>query len=240
MTTRITRMLVVGLLTFVALSSTVRAGQLTYGSVSAGETNAFPFSGNYQVQFGSTEYQQVYNGTEFGSGVFAINSVTFFNGYLNSTLADGSYTLSISTTSAAVNGLSTNMASNIGADNATFFNGALPTTLDAGAPLTFTLATPFDYNPANGNLLLDMQIKGVTNDSVAIFSAQDGDFGNLSSRMVNGNADPGVSFGLVTQFTFTGAAVPEPSTLGMAIIAIVFAGGFVRVRRRKEATAQSC
>jgi hypothetical protein len=240
MTMRITKILVVGLLAFVPLSSTVRAGTLTYGSVSANEVNAFPFSGGYQTGFGATEYQQVYNGSQFGPGVFAINSLTFFNGFFASTLSDGTYTVSVSTTSAAINGLSTNMASNIGADNETIFSGTLPSTLAAGAPLTFTLATPFDYNPANGNLLVDMQISGVTNDSVAGFYSQSGDFGNLSSRMVNGSAAPGTSYGLVTQFTFTGAAVPEPSTLALATIALVFGGGYVRHRRRTGAAAQSC
>jgi hypothetical protein len=240
MTMRITRILGVGLLALATLSSTSRAGELTYGSVSNNEINAFPFGGNYQNGFGATEYQQVYNASEFGSGVFAINSVTYFNGFFASTLADGTYTVSISTTSAAVNGLSTNMASNIGADNETIFSGSLPSSLAVGAPLTFALATPFDYNPANGNLLVDIQISGVTNDSVAGFYSQSGDFGNLSSRMTNGSTDPGTSYGLVTQFTFTPSVVPEPGTLGMATIALVVAGGYVRHRRQKGAKAGSC
>ena len=135
MTMRITRILGVGLLALATLSSTSRADELTYGSVSANEVNAFPFGGNYQDGFGATEYQQVYNSSEFGSGAFAMNSVTFFNGFFASTLANGTYTISISTTSAAVNGLSTNMASNIGADNETIFSGTLPSTLAADAPL---------------------------------------------------------------------------------------------------------
>ena len=82
-----------------------------------------------------------------------------------------------------------------------------------------------------------MQISGVTNDSVAGFYSQSGDFGNLSSRMTNGSTDPGTSYGLVTQFTFTATAVPEPGTLGMATIALVMGGGYVRRHHRKGAAA---
>jgi hypothetical protein len=231
---RITRVLGVGLLLMSALTSASRGGTITYGNTSLGEVNTFPFGGSYQTVWEATEYQQVYSGTQFGSGAFAINSVSFFNGPNVSALADGTYVISISTTPAAVGALDSNMANNIGADDETFFNGTLPSSVGAGGLLTFTLATPFNYNPANGNLLLDFQISGVTSLSSPLFASQNSDFGTLSSRMVNGLASNTTGWGLVTQFNFTGASVPEPPTLPMAVIAIVSVGAFARHHRRQR------
>ena len=101
------------------------------------------------------------------------------------------------------------MANNIGADSETVFSGTLPTSVAAGALLTFTLATPFTYYPANGNLLLDFQISGVTSLSDPLFAYQNGDFGTLSSRMVNGLASNTTGWGLVTQFSFAAQACPS-------------------------------
>jgi len=169
---RITRVLGVGLLVVAAQPSASGGGTVTYGNAALGEVNTFPFGGSYQTVWEATEYQQVYSGTQFGSGAFAINSVSFFNGPNVSALADGTYVISISTTSAGVGALDSNMANNIGADNETFFNSTLPTSVAAGALLTFTLTTPFTYNPANGNLLLDFQISGVTSLSDPLFAYQ--------------------------------------------------------------------
>ena len=231
---RIARVFGVSLLLMSALTSASRGGDITYGNASLGEVNTYPFGGSYQTVWEATEYQQVYSGTQFGSGVFAINSVSFFNGPNASALADGTYVISISTTSAAVGALDSNMGNNIGADNETFFSGSLPTSVAPGALLTFTLATPFNFNPANGNLLLDFQISGVTSFSSPVFASQNGDFGTLSSRMVNGLASNTTGWGLVTQFNFTGSSTPEPSTLTMAAIALVGVGAFARYHRRQR------
>jgi len=223
-----------GLLALVTLSPPSRGGSVTYGNIDSGEFNAFPFGGIYQTVHGANRYQQVYNGTQFGSGVFAIDSVTFFNGPSLSFLADGTYVISVSTTPAAVNFLDPDMANNVGPDNQTFFNGSLPTSVAADAALTFSLGTAFDYDQANGNLLLDFQISGVTKSYLGLFVAQNGDFGNLSSRMVNGNALGTTGFGLVTQFNYAGGTVPEPGTLAMATIALVAVGGFVWLVRARS------
>jgi hypothetical protein len=232
MARHIARILGVGLLAWSALSSASRASVLTYGSVTTGAPNQYPFAGVYQDEDGGDRYQQVYDGTQFGSGAVAINSVTFFGANVASNLADGNYYITLSTTSALVNVLSTNMASNVGPDSAPIFNGTLPSTLAANAPLTFTLATPFMYNPANGNLLLDIQINGVTNDSNASFVGQDGGFGTLSSRMVNGDATGTTGYGLVTQFNYGPAAVPEPGALCVWTVIVVAMGGLARQRCR--------
>jgi PEP-CTERM motif len=225
----------IGFLALAVLSPTSRGGAVTYGDLTLGNTNAFPFSGIYYDSYGGTRYQQVYDGTQFGTGAVAINSITFFSGSAAPNLADGAYLISLSTTTAAIGALDPNMANNVGSDSQIIFDGSLVPTLPADAPLAFTLNTPFDYNPANGNLLVDIQISGVTNFSLASFASQNGDFGTLSSRMVNGSAKGTTGYGLVTQFGFVSAAVPEPGTLSTVAIGVVGMAVFYRFRRRARA-----
>jgi hypothetical protein len=229
---RLARCLSVGLLALV-LSPASRADQVTIGNVNSGEVNAFPFSGSYQDAFGATEYQQVYAGSLIG-GPLTISAIAFYSSTsFPGTNADGTYTLSLSTTSAAVGALSTNFSSNIGPDNETFFSGSLPPYPTGGGTMTFTLATPFSFNPALGNLLLDIKISGVTNDSTAVFVAQDGDFGSASSRMVNGLAEGTTGYGLVTTFTVGAAGtVPEPGTLSLAMTGMAAVAGLLWRPRR--------
>jgi uncharacterized protein (TIGR03382 family) len=216
-----------------ALVPAGRAGELTIGNVNSGEFNAFPFSGSYQDTFGADRYQQVYNSFLFGANQVSISSITFYAaGSHFGPNADGTYTLSLSTTAASVNGLDTNMANNVGLNDETFFSGTLPAYPSAsGGPMTFTIASPFLYDPSAGNLLLDIQISGVTNDSNAAFVSQSGDFGTDSSRMVNGGASPGTSYGLVTTFGLGTTSVPEPGSLTLAMIGLVAVAGLSRRRR---------
>ncbi len=229
------RALGIALLTL-ALAPSSRGGDVTVGNISSGESNFIPFGGAY-ANVGATEYQQVYLGSLFGTSPFLIGSVTFYAApdtapALN---ADGAYTLSLSTTTAPVGGLSTNFASNVGPDSYTFFSGKLQPSVST--TMTFTLPTAFDFNPTAGNLLLDVTFTGVTNDSAAYYVAQNGDFGMLSSRMVNGSAGGMTGYGLVTTFgAGTPTSVPEPSSLGLGFAAVgslAFAGFFWR-RRRAE------
>ncbi len=218
-----------------ALVPAGRADQLTIGNVNSGEINAFPFSGTYQDNFGADRYQQVYNSSLFGGSPTSISSITFYaTGGGFGPNADGTYTLSLSTTAASVNGLDTDMANNVGPNDETFFSGTLPAYPSAsGGPMTFTIASPFLYDPSAGNLLLDIQISGVTNDSTAAFVSQNGDFGTDSSRMVNGTATRGTSYGLVTTFGLGATSVPEPGSLTLALIGLSAVAGLSRRRRHR-------
>jgi hypothetical protein len=212
----------------VALAPGAR-GDVTIGNVNSVEGNNFPFGGSYQDLAGANRYQQVYARALIG-GPTEIISVSFY-AQGNGLNADGTYTLSLSTTSAPVNGLDTNMAHNLGPVVDTFFSGTLPAyPAAAGDLLTFTLTTPFLFDPGAGNLLLDVQLSGVTNDSSAPFVSQNGDFGTESSRMVNGGATNTSSWGLVT--TFGTAPVPEPGSLGLCLVGLATAGGVAWRRRR--------
>jgi hypothetical protein len=216
-----------------ALAPTSRGADVTVGDVNSGEINTFPFGGAYAGD-GATEYQQVYASSNFTSVPFLINTITFYSAPgFSGVNADGTYTLSLSTTSAPVDGLSTNFASNIGPDNTTIFSGPLPPYVENGV-MTFSFGTPFVYNPTSGNLLLDVTFSGVTNDSIAFYVAQDGDFNGLSSRMIDGDTSGTSGWGLVTSFGLS--SVPEPGTLTLAAIAVV-AGTGLGWRRRRTARA---
>jgi hypothetical protein len=82
-----------------------------------------------------------------------------------------------------------------------------------GGVLRFILSTPFTYNPADGNLLMNV---GSPEDEELDFlqlDARNGTAVGLFSRAVTpgfGDAASFVGWGLVTGFST--ASIPEPST----------------------------
>ena len=115
-----------------------------------------------------------------------------------------------STTSRAANGLSTTFAENLGADNTLVFNGTLNwVTENLPGPgntrqfdVVFPFMTPFRYDPAAGNLLLDMQFSG--NGSAIRFDAvSDNPTAGKVLNTSSSNATTGVvGVPEVMQFTF--------------------------------------
>ena len=202
-----------------ALSTSVAgtaSGQLI-GTGTSG--NAFPFG---SVAFGgiNTTYQQVYASSNFGFGPVMISEIDFFL-FAAGQLNPGTFDIFLSTTSAPVNGLNTvDFNANRGADNTLFghfvLGGAAPATLAFNGPAFF-------YNPASGNLLVDVR-SSLTSNGTAAFKANNGDAGGVYSRAHNfGTGFSG--FGLQTQFVSV-TATPEPATLllvasGLAGIAAV-------------------
>jgi len=183
-----------------------------------------------------TEYQQVYASTDF-SGPITITDIRFY--HLNysadaGTLNSGTFTFSLSTTSAPVNGLSSTLANNLGLDNTQVFSGTLPGTVAFGSFFD-VFVSPFTYDPANGNLLLDI-LSADANGGQTFLDAHNGTFGDTSSRATNGPQcadDVCASWGLVTGFN-ENTAVPEPLTLSL------FGAGFAgaaALRRRKKIAA---
>jgi hypothetical protein len=204
--------------------------------------NGYPFDLT-QTGLSSQRYQQVYAASQFpGAGL--ITQIIFrpdaFAGHaFSSTLSD--IQIDLSTTQAADDGLSTTYANNVGADDTIVFARG-PLTLSSaftGPPngpkdfdIIITLTHPFFYNPANGNLLMDVRNfgGGITTFFDAVFTTGDGT-SRLYNQNVNGTTGSTDSAGLVTGFTI----VPEPSTAAM-----LFAGGgtllawFVGRRRRQR------
>lgn len=211
-------------LAVLATAQTSRAASITVGDLNTGAPSSFPFDGSYAF-LGGTRYQQVYDASFFGSSPVLIDSLTFYAASTTGETGNGDFTLSLSTTSAAVNGLSANMVDNLGADNTVIFSARLP----AFSPLLiFQLVQPFVYDPTQGNLLLDITLSGVTQFKHAPYVAHNGGFVG-SSRMVNGNTAGTDGFGLVTTF----GIVPEPATWAMLATALpgVLAFGWSRRRR---------
>ncbi len=191
----------------------------------ANSANCFPFG----CPDGSI-YQQVYDGTNFGGTIITITGLTFFHTVNTGgdNLNTGTYTISLSTTSSAVNGLSTtDFNSNLGGDNALFFTGSLPASVAFGS--SFTLAgSAFTYNPASGNLLVDIRIFGIGHTGAELFLDARSSAGTIFSRAHNfGSVFD--SYGLVTQFETDAVAVPEPATWSLLAASLL---GLGLLRRR--------
>ncbi len=216
-------------------------------NVEGSANNGFPFNiGNFSVA--TMRYQQVYSSTQFSviTGPTFITAISFrpdsgSGGSFSSNLSN--IQINLSTTAASPAGLSTTFASNVGGDNALVYSGALSlsSSFTGGSPKDFdiliTLQTPFLYDPANGNLLMDVSNLGgeITTqfdaDSTTGLTAR-----AYSTDANSTTADNADSLGLVTQFSF--AAVPEPTT--WALIGIVTLGtGAYTWKKRRQAIKKS-
>ena len=158
--------------------------------------------------FLGTRYQQAYAGGDF-PGAMAITSISFFNhSAFNGPLPVATYQIFFSTITAGIDTLSnTNFDSNDGPDNTLFASEDLSGS--APSELIFT-GGPFDYDPADGNLLMDIHITNQVSSGGAFYDARRGTATGIFSRYQDFSSGT-QGFGLVTQFTFE--PVPEPCTL---------------------------
>jgi hypothetical protein len=220
----------------------VQAAPITIGVASSG--NCYPFMCNDSGSSNgpSIQYQQVYAAGAF-PGPTTITSETFYSDFAQqfggtNTLLGGTYVFSLSTTAAPVNGLSGTLSANIGADNTqvlsvTIASGGVP----FGTSYTFVNTTAFVYDPAAGNLLLNIQVSDQDNvPNGSGNSYNDADYsGAQTSRAYGFNgSDDAVdtdSVALVTTFNAESTAVPEPSSLLMIVGGLL---GFAGALRRKR------
>lgn len=202
------------------------AGSLSAASITIG-LPATPANGNC-IPFGCpggpigviSEYQQIFAASSFSSPI-SIMQISFFNTQLSpGTITSATYNFSLSTSSRTVSGLSSTLASNIGADSRAFFSGVLSGPIPGGI-LTIT-GSPFLYNPANGNLLLDIAISGqATNQTVSsVFLDQSDGTAGTTNRAVTTTLGSLGGAGLITRFTDT--SVPEPGTFAFLCAGLVF------------------
>jgi hypothetical protein len=213
-------------------------------------SNQFPFNPR-SVGTTTIRYQQVYGASEFAPGIYLITQIAFraeppgtgdpvFPPFTGTT---GTLQVDLSTTSAAPDALSTTFADNLGADTITVFGGhwALSTANSGQFDLILNLTTPFEYNPANGNLLMDVRNSGggtidVLNNFFVAFDAQN-TAGDSTSRvytaqsqngvnLLTGVRDPAGSLGLVTRFSaqFVANQTPQQQIQGLVDAVNALAG----------------
>jgi hypothetical protein len=167
---------------------------------------------------GISDYQQVYSSTAF-SGTISISSISFFlaSSFSGNRIDSETLLISLSTTSVAVDNLSyRNSASNVGTDVQAF--GTFTIGGISPSKLTFS-GTPFTYNPALGNLLMEIVTLSASGPQGNDFTYYDSDnSGSVTSR-VCGQSECNENQGLVTEFD--SAVVPEPASLGLAVLGIV-------------------
>ena len=207
-------------------------------------SNAAPFNTG---TLPSQRYQQVYAASDFGSlDVLLITALAFRPEYKNETpflvtLPD--IQINLSTTARQPDHLSPAFLSNLGADDTVVFaRGSLSLSSAVIGPdqgpkdfdVLINLQNPFIYNPAKGNLLLDVRnFQGGNLGFSLDAEATDGD--GVSRVFTNGSIPGGVdspvgatdaisTLGLVTRFTVTPAAavVPdEPSTFVLLVMGML-------------------
>jgi hypothetical protein len=208
-----------------------------YETTEGNDGNSFPFN-NF-----TGRYQQAYASSELPSGLLSITEIAFrtdTDPAAEAWLSEMSFSIHLSTSANPVGSLSTTFADNLSADDALVFTASAQffSGTNAGGPgpnafdLIFILDTPFTYDTANGDLLMDVFMGTNTNLlPAASFSYLDavesttGFFDDVGLQRVwnsggnvnalAGSTDPH-GFGLVTRFTYD--VVPEPST-GLLVIA---------------------
>ena len=173
--------------------------------------------------------QFVYDASYF-SGPITITGLTFFNSLVDSpdTFDPATYTFSLSTTTAAIGSLDSTFANNRGGDFQLF--ATVP--IAGGAiPGVFTFfGTPFNYDPANGNLLLEV-LKPDSGDTFSGFTDYNTGGGFLASRVwsqnLSGAGSANANYAPVIQLE---SAIPEPATLSFVGLSLL---GLVAWRVRK-------
>jgi hypothetical protein len=204
--------------------------------------------------------QQIFSSSFFAAPV-SISGISFRaypgaapSGFFSDTVNVSDITIRAAVTALSANeasGLqpSANFASNLGSSFSTVFTGPLTLTTAATGtgpqPFDYTVnfSSPFAYDPAAGNLLLDFLIPVGATVSGGGFGFLTFDTANTNndgvrsvSSIFNGGATTGVldTSGAITAFNVTtlAAAVPEPGSWALMITGFGLAGVTLRRRRR--------
>lgn len=212
-------------------------------------------SSNLFGQINVSRFQQVFTAADFGTAPILLSGLAFrTNGVATGALFEGAgrafsrtisdFSLTLSTTSRAPDGLSATFADNIGNDAlAVIPRGSITFSSAAGSSngltrdfdVLFSFDNSFLFNPALGNLLLDATNFSGGNTSTSNGTPFDtqlvlGD-GVSSLFRTNGTTGAGTlnTRGFITQFQVA-SAVPEPGTWAMMLIGFGAVGYSMRKR----------
>jgi hypothetical protein len=193
--------------------------------------------------YSGSRYQQVYANTEFPGAELGVGGLWISNIAFRVDASgpgwQGTYSsiqIHLSTTQTQPNSLSPVFANNVGPDDKSVFDGSWNGTVSWPASpgtfgLRFDLSQGFFYNPAEGNLLLDIRnlgngifpssldaLQGAPAISTSVFS---------STGASSGTPD---ALALVTRLGGQIVPIPEPSTYALFVLG---AGVFLFLRKAR-------
>jgi hypothetical protein len=221
-----------------AMSVPALAATVTIGTGAPGYSgNCYPFS-CFAGDYGGSTFQEIYSGSAFGGPVKIDSASFFFSGSGafggNGEMDSASYHVTFWTSSLAPGGLTNIGALNVGAQIGDFgtvsFGGPMPSTLTISG-------APFLYNPAAGNLVMQVDVTGLT-QAVGYQSFFQNDVSGATQRYWAYNGSPVGSLDYLAEYngalvtSFDVSPVPEPAEWTLLLLGVGALGAALRTRRR--------
>jgi hypothetical protein len=209
--------------------------------------NGYPFNiqGTSDTPVSAQRYQQIYSSAQFGGISGTIDQIAFrpdgISGAAFSSILSN-IEIVFSVTSATPSTVTTDFNGNLGPSSTIVYSGSLPLSSSFTGPvngpkafdIVIHLQTPFFYDPAQGNLI--MQVKNFGGGITTQFDAEQNTLVMQRVENVDGNANGTVGIvgitvnGLVTQFDF----VPEPASIALFAFGMLAIAVFARRRSAKR------
>ncbi len=231
----VSRIIAVTALSSLALAPAASAqGNVQVGTPNTVQPNSYPFGSSTLF----TNFQQVYSASLF-SGPINIAAISLYNTRGTGNFQVGTFNLFLSTTTVASSAVTNgNPASNRTGPLQAFASVTYAANTPVPTIATF-MGTPYSYNPADGNLLFEVQFtpNGFNTNPAFLDRVQTDDaarmlVGTASDRDVLGRTNGSPNSGFVSTFTAAAVDVPEPSA--WMLLAFGLAGlAFVGAQRKR-------